>query len=114
VNIRSDGAFQVVARVGEAAHLTERERQYLVVSSDPYLLVTTGGAVISGLEYVGAEADEGLRVPLPPGRWSVTVFMLDGEAEPDRTDPLPDFAILINPEEEPDREYRTDVQTFDR
>ena len=107
VNIRSDGAFQVIARIGEAAHLTERELKHLVVSSEPYLLVTTTDAVISGLEHVGAEVDEGVRLQLPPGRWSVTICMLDCEEEPD-------FTILITPEDQPDRKYRTNVQTFDR
>jgi hypothetical protein len=43
VNIGSDGAFQVFARVGSAsttASLTQRERQYALVSSKPYLFIT--------------------------------------------------------------------------
>ncbi|MDX8052669.1 hypothetical protein SK571_25065 [Lentzea sp. BCCO 10_0798] len=42
VNIGSDGAFQVVARVGSAstaASLPPRERQHVLVSSEPYLLI---------------------------------------------------------------------------
>jgi hypothetical protein len=57
VNIGSDGTFQVVARVGSApkpAVLTDRERQYLVISSEPYLFISTGEAVISGIEHVQA------------------------------------------------------------
>lgn len=124
VNIGSDGAFQVLARVGSAsttASLTERERQYLLVSSEPYLFVTSGDAKISGIEHVGAEADAGLDVPLPSGRWSVTVALIEWDAEPGQKDSdgqptptaLPDFTLLINPETGTD-DYRTEVHTFDR
>lgn len=125
VNIGGDGAFQVVTRVGESsthAELTDRERTYVVVASEPYLLITTGNAVVSGIEHVAAESNDGLRVPLPAGRWSVTISLIDWEAEPGQVDDggqpaptaLPDFAILINPEGQADREYRTKVETFER
>ncbi|GLW32660.1 hypothetical protein [Actinoplanes regularis] len=125
VNIGGDGAFQVVARVGESsalAQLTERERKYVVVASEPYLLITTNDAVISGIEHVAAESNDNLRVPLPAGRWSVAIFLIDWEAEPGQADdagrPAPtalsDFTILINPEGQPNREYRTQIQTFER
>jgi hypothetical protein len=125
VNVGGDGAFQVVARVGDPsvrAQLTERERGYTLVASEPYLLITVGDAVISGIEHVEAEARSGLRVPLSAGRWTVTIFLIDWAAEPGQTDDaggpavtaLPDFVILINPEDEAERKYRTKVQTFER
>jgi len=125
VNIGGDGAFQVVARTGESsapAQLTNRERKFVAVTSEPYLLITNGDAVISGIEHVGAESNDGMRIPLPAGRWSVTIFLIDWEAEPGQADDagrpaptaLPDFAILINPENHANREYRTQVQTFER
>jgi hypothetical protein len=125
LNIGGDGAFQVLARVGEAsapAQLTERERTYVVVASEPYLLITDGDALISGLEHVGAEADDGLRVPLRAGRWSVTISLIDWKAEPGQADDagrpaptaLPDFVILMDPEGGAGRGYRKEVQTFDR
>jgi hypothetical protein len=125
LNIGGDGAFQVLARVGEVsapAQLTERERRYSVVTSEPYLLITTGNAVISGLEHVGAEANDGLRVPLGAGRWSVTISLIDWKGEPGQADdagrPAPtalaDFVILIDPEGGVDRGYRTQAQTFER
>ncbi|SDF46627.1 hypothetical protein SAMN05216553_101767 [Lentzea fradiae] len=124
VNIYSDGAFRVLARVGSAsatAGLTERERRYLFVASEPYLFVTAGGAKISGIEHVGAEPDDGLDVALAPGRWSVTVALIDWDAEPGQEDvggrpaptALPDFTLLINPETSTGG-YRTEVDTFDR
>ncbi|MGW4948033.1 hypothetical protein ACWEOZ_41315 [Actinoplanes sp. NPDC004185] len=125
LNIGGDGAFQVLARAGEVAapaQLTERERKYVVVTSEPYLLTTTGDALISGLEHVGAEEDDGLRVPLRAGRWSVTIALIDWKAEPGQVDgagrpaptALPDFVILVDPEDGAGRGYRTQVRTFDR
>ena len=89
INIGGDGAYQFVARVGSAsapAGLTERERPYAAVTSDPYLFVATAGAVISGIEHVGDDPDIGLRVPLEPGRWAVTVALIDWAAEPGQRD----------------------------
>lgn len=57
INIRSDGAFQLLVRVGTAGQapaLTSREKQYLMVSSQPYLLLSHGTACLSGIEYIGA------------------------------------------------------------
>lgn len=125
VNIGGDGAFQVVARVGSAtarASLTERERQYVLVSSQPYLFITTSDAIISGIEHVGAVAEQRLHVPLPAGRWSVTISLIDWGAEPGQKDDsgrpaptaLPDFTLLINPEDGTTGTYRTKIQTFER
>ena len=125
VNIGGDGAFQVVARTGDSsapAQLSDRARKFVAVTSEPYLLITNGDAVISGIEHVAAEPNDGMRVPLPAGRWSVTIYLIDWEAEPGQADDagrpaptaLPDFTILINPEDQADREYRTQVQTFER
>jgi hypothetical protein len=127
VNIGSDGAYQVVARVGSAsapAELTEREDRYRLESSARYLFVSGGEALVSGIEEVDAEpdADTGLRVPVPVGRWSVTVALIDWVAEPGSrdgsgepaADALADFALLINPEPAAGGPYRTDVETFDR
>jgi hypothetical protein len=124
INIGGDGAYQFVARVGSAsapAGLTERERPYLAVASEPYLFVATAGAVISGIEHVGDDPDIGLRVSLEPGRWRVTVALIDWAAEPGQQDDdgapkpgaLPDFVVLINPEPGDHHGYRTKVETFD-
>ncbi|SNT19054.1 hypothetical protein SAMN05421812_103630 [Asanoa hainanensis] len=123
INIDGDGAYQFVARVGSAsepAGLTERESAYTLVISDPYLFVATAGAVISGIEHVGDDPDNGLRIPLEPGRWQVTVALVDWTAEPGAQDDdgapkpgaLPDFVVLINPGTSGG--YRAKVETFDR
>jgi hypothetical protein len=125
INIGSDGAFAFVVRVGaagEPARLSERETQHLTVSSEPYLLTTHGQAVLSGIEHVADQAGERWTktVPLAPGRHSVTLHLIDWQAEPDATNPdgtpadhaLPDFVILINPAD-PATLYRTNITTFD-
>ncbi|WP_432824446.1 hypothetical protein [Dactylosporangium sp. CA-092794] len=125
VNIEGDGAFGFGVRVGSAsgpARLTERERRYVLVASEPYLLMTTGDAMLSGIEHVRAEADVGLAVPLPAGRWSVTISLIEWEAEPGQRDDagapaptaLPDFTLLINPEDGAAGGYRINLHTFDR
>jgi hypothetical protein len=78
--------------------------------------------MISGIEHVGAAADVGLHVPLPPGRWSVTISLIEWDAEPGQKDhagrpaptALPDFTLLISPEHGAPGQYRTKAQTFDR
>jgi hypothetical protein len=124
IHIHSDGAFQFLVRIGTPsvpAELTVREREFLVVVSDPYLFVATDGAILSGIEHAGARPGPHLQVPLPPGRWQVIVSIVDWTAEPGmqdgRGDPLPgslpDFTLLMNPERGP-AGYRTAVETFDR
>lgn len=124
VNIGGDGTFQVAARTGmnrDPAVLTPRERQYLLASSDPYLFVTPQDAVISGIEDIQAEPNTGLRVPLPAGRWTVTIALIEWTAEPGQQDhtgqpaatALPDFTLLINPAHDATR-HRTSIHTFDR
>ncbi|MEU8815103.1 hypothetical protein [Actinoplanes sp. NPDC048796] len=125
VDIESDGRFAFVARIGTAAapaRWTEREREYAYATSAPYLLTTAGGAVISGLEHVRADPSDGVRFPLPAGRWTVTVALIDWESEPGQTDDdgepaptaLPDLTILLNPETDPTPTYRTSAETFGR
>ncbi|WP_436533938.1 hypothetical protein [Actinoplanes sp. HUAS TT8] len=124
INLHSDGAFTFLVRIGSEAlpaELTDREREYLVVSSAPYLFVATDGAILSGIEHAGAVAGPHLHVPLPAGRWEVGVFLLDWTAEPgmqnSHGDPLPgslpDFTLLVNAERA-GAGYRTAVDTFDR
>ncbi len=81
IRIGSDGAFSFLVRVGRSggrlrgpttADLTERERRYRLVSSEPYLFVAHRRVVVSGIEHVGAvDPDRQLSVDLPEGRWAV-------------------------------------------
>lgn len=124
INIGSDGAFTMLVRIGregEPASLTERERRHLVVSSEPYLLVSSGRAALTGLEDVRSDPyPEALTFPLPPGRWIATVHIIAWDEEPGAKDAagnptlnaLPDFVVLLMPETGPPVSYRQEVMTF--
>jgi len=121
INIEADGAFQVLVRVGESATLIEREARYLVVTSKPYLFVSTGEARVCGIERVGHPVEhDGFALEVPAGRWAVTVHMIDWAKEPGSRDQdgrptpdaLPDFVVLLVPDS--GGPYRTRVVTFDR
>jgi hypothetical protein len=126
VSIGGDGAFQFLVRVGttsQPAGLTSRETQYLLASSQPYLYLSDGTARHTGLEHVCA--DPGPAVPsltVPAGPNAVTIHLIDWDAEPGARDDqgkpasgaLPDFVVLISPEETTGNVYRTTLQTFER
>jgi hypothetical protein len=126
VNIRSDGAFQFLIRVGtpgQAPALTSRERAHLLASSQPYLYLSDGAACLTGLERICADPGQGtaaLTVPVGPN--AVTVHLIDWPAEPGARDrqgkpasgALPDFVVLISPAETTRTRYRTRLETFDR
>jgi hypothetical protein len=118
-----DGAWQFVVRIGTSSRPavpTDREADYLVVASEPYLLLSSGLLYLGGLEHVAAHPGEYvLRVRTPPGRYEVTVHLIEWASEPGaRTTTghaaegaLPDLVVLLNPTEE-ERDYRDDLDTF--
>ncbi|MFJ2744294.1 hypothetical protein ACIO3O_32105 [Streptomyces sp. NPDC087440] len=118
LNVGGDGTFEVAVRVGTTAapaRPTAREAAHTLVTSDPYLFVSPGGAHLGGIETVGSD---GYAIPLSPGRHTVTVHLIDWEAEPgSRT--LPDFLVLltpvspVSPWDGRGTPFRTSVQTFD-
>jgi hypothetical protein len=120
VNIGSDGAWGVRVAIAPDG-LTERERAYAVVTSEPYLLVVSGGeACLSGIEVVGDPAFAALRIPLADGRYAVRSTIVAWNEEPGalaadgRPTPsaLSDFVVQIAPELG-DEKYRTKEATFD-
>jgi hypothetical protein len=124
VNIGGDGAFQFLVRANasHAPTLTERERRYHVVASQPYRFQSPGAAYLTGIEHIGAEPWPGTTaIALPEGQYAVTVNVIDWEAEPGAQDPqgrptpqaLPDFVVLIGPPRGDDIAFRTKIQTFD-
>lgn len=119
VGIQGDGAFGVrIAVAPDGA--TERESQYTVVTSDPYLLISDGGAIqLTGVEAVGDQESSPLTVTLPEGRYAVRAvlvawdeapgaFTADGEPGPDV---LPDFLVLIA-QSDGSETFRTSEATF--
>jgi hypothetical protein len=124
--IGADGAWGVTLRVGtgdQRADLTEREKQYLIVSSEPYLFVSAGLVCVSGLEAITAEPDEAVsRLAMPIGRFVAMIHLIDWAEEPgaknDRGEPtaraLADFVVLLNHEIDEEPRYRTRIETFER
>lgn len=119
INIGSDGAFQVLVRYGMDPVLTDREIEHLVVSSDPYLLVSSGAVYLSGVEHVGS-ADDTITLPVGEGEHEVVLHIIDWHAEPGSTtddgkpspDALPDFVALVTPTTEDGGPYRDEIVTF--
>ncbi|MEV5733830.1 hypothetical protein [Streptomyces sp. NPDC052292] len=125
INIRSDGAFGVLVRiggVGRLAQLTERESRHCLVTSDAYLLQSSGQVWLSGIEAVGAEAWPGtVQCDLPVDRYSVVIHLIAWEDEPGSVNAdgtpsetaLSDFVVLINAAVPGQNTFRSAVETFD-
>ena len=120
VTFGSDGAWGVRVAVAPDA-LTERERTYAVVTSEPYLLVVSCGEAC--LSSVKAESNGVIRGPpisLADGRYAVRSTIVAWNEEPGTlaTDGRPtasalsDFVVEIEPELGTE-EYRTNEVTFD-
>lgn len=119
VGIRGDGAFAV--RVAAASGgLTDREQQFTIVTSDPYLLVTDGPTFLTGVESVGDRGSAPLALELGPGRYAVRVSLVAWDDEPGARDAdgnptpgaLPDFVVEVRPEDGAET-YRTSAASFD-
>lgn len=125
INIRCDGAYGVLVRIGSAgepARLSERENRHRFVTSDAYLLHSSGEVRVSGIEAVGAEIWSGtIRRDLPEGRYAVVVHLIAWEDDPGSVNEdgtpsetaLADFVVLIDPALPEQTEFRTAVETFD-
>ncbi|MFD9051814.1 hypothetical protein [Streptomyces zaomyceticus] len=125
LNVGGDGAFGVVVRSGTAAApagLTEREAAHRLVASQPYLFVSHGRALTSGIEDVAGDAPAGvLELPVAVGRHAVAVHLIDWQAEAGSRDEmgrpvsgaLPDFVVLINPAPPGQGTFRTAPTTFE-
>lgn len=124
INIGGDGAFQVSVRgASTLGTLDQRERNYRLVSSTPYLLVSNGKIELGGLEAVGSYTGaHRVEIPLDPGRYSVLIHLIDWKAEPGMLEAggkpaakaLPDFIVEIADEVTSGAGHRTQVMTFDR
>ena len=115
-----DGAFEVEIRINEE-NLNEREKEYLLVPSLPYLLKSSGRICISGLEHVSAELDENIGVlELESGEYILQINLIDWNQEPGAVDEsgnptdiaLPDMIVLITKYSNKKIEFRTEVETF--
>jgi hypothetical protein len=119
INIESDGAFEVLVRYGNDPVLTERETEHLVVTSEPYLLVSSGDVRLSGIEGVGWAGDA-VELAVGEGEHEVVLHIIDWHAEPGSTNEdgkpaphaLPDFVALVYAASEFGGPYRDEILTF--
>ncbi|MFC4612028.1 hypothetical protein ACFO9E_30315 [Streptomyces maoxianensis] len=126
INIRSDGAFGVLVRIGglgQHVRLTEREARHRLVTSDAYLFHSSGQVWLSGIEAVGADAWPGTaKCDLSVGRYSVVIHLIAWEDDPGSVNEngtpsktaLSDFVALVNPAVSGQDNFRSAVETFDR
>jgi hypothetical protein len=124
LNIGGGGAFQAAVRgVESPGQLSEREREYLLVSSEPYLLISDGELELGGLEGVGNYSGaETVGISLDSGQYAVVVHLLDWQAEPGSRgsggepspNALPDFIVEIFADSRERSGYRAKVETFER
>jgi hypothetical protein len=125
INVGGNGAFQIALRGRTSATVLsdEREAQYRLVPSEPYLLKSLGELELGGLESVGSYSGAPkIRIALAEGLYSVVFHLVDWKAEPGGADAagkptdnaLPDFVVEISRELPPGSEYRTKVETFER
>lgn len=124
LNLRADGVYAVDVRVGVPEHMTEREKTYWLVPSQPYYLHNSSGTLlVSGLEQVGNDPRSYLEVLLPPGQYCVRVQLIDWTEEPGaRTEKgfphpnaLPDMIVFLDAfRGEPHLRFRTELKTFRR
>lgn len=103
INIGSDGAFEFKVIFEE--DLNDRERKYILVSSKPYLIKSSGLLKLSGIEYIGGKIKDRDCITIPTGenKFVVVIHLIDWKAEKSRfssdsqflSRTLPDFIIEI-------------------
>lgn len=120
VYIFEDGCRLFTVRIDE--EITEREKQYICVQSEEYLLQSTGRVIVSGIDKIdqNINPDRVIELDLPEGNYSVKIYLIawdeelgavleNGEISPDA---LSDFVIIIKFDVDSEREYRTKINTF--
>ncbi|MEM7315995.1 MAG: hypothetical protein AAF497_22900 [Planctomycetota bacterium] len=115
-----DSVAEVVARLGTPSSMSDREKEYVLVASQPYRFETSGSACISGIEMIsGSPTDDILAFELQPHSYTVWLHMIAWMDEPGAENPdgspsasaLPDFIVCIEAPQ-PDLTYRTELQPY--
>ena len=115
-----DGVFSVELRQGSPDSMSQREQKYLLVPSQPYLLISNGRILISSLEQVGVDSRNFLELDLAAGRYTVHIQLIDWTEEPGSKDDngkptpnaLPDMIVFVQPVGSDAEIYRKDIETF--
>lgn len=120
VNIFEDGCRSFTVRIDE--EISEREKQYICVQSEEYLLKSTGKVIVSGIDKIdqNIRTDRVMELDLPEGYYSVKIYLIAWDEEPGAyldnseisPDALSDFVIVIKSGVDSERGYRTKINTF--
>lgn len=120
VYIFEDGCRSFTVRIDE--DITEREKQYICVQSEEYLLKSTGKVIVSGIDKIdqNINPDRVIEVDLPEEYYSVKTYLIAWDEEPGAVlengeispDALSDFVVIIKSDVDSEREYRTKINTF--
>ena len=86
--------------------MNERDKKYILVSSNSYLIDSSGKLILSGIEFIDGNINENKCVTIETGKESlmVKIHLIDGNKEPNSldennrptTDALPDFIVEFN------------------
>ena len=120
VYIFEDGCRSFTIRVDE--ELSEREKRYVCVQSEEYLLKSTGKIVVSGIDEINKEISPNnvIELDMQEGYYSVKIFLLAWDEEPGaylengeiNPDALSDFVVVVKSNANLKGEYRTKINTF--
>lgn len=120
IYIFEDGCMSFTVRVDE--ELSEREKTYICVQSEEYLLKSTGKVIVSGIDKIekGINSDKVIELDLPEGYYSVKVYIIAWDEEPGAyldngdvsPDALSDFVVIIKSNANLESGYRTRINTF--
>lgn len=120
INIMEDGSCSFTIRIDE--QMSDREQKYVCVQSEEYLLKSTGRVIVSGIEKITEkiDSDNVIELNLPEGYYSVKIYLISWDEEPGAyledgkvsPEALSDFVVLIKSGANPEREYRTRINTF--
>ena len=120
VNIFEDGCRSFTVRIDE--ELSEREKAYVCVQSEEYLLKTTGRVIVSGMDDIDNKinTDSIIDLNLQNGYYSVRMYLIAWDEEPGAFTPsgdvspnaLSDFVVVIKSNADLNNKYRTKINSF--
>ncbi len=120
ININTDGCFEFCIKLNEV--LSDREKQYVVVQSEKYQLITDGVLYLSGLEFINKDINETntVAINLNSGEYAITIYLIEWDKEPGMKNPdgtpndnaLSDFIVQIEEVSENNTGYRKEIKTF--
>lgn len=120
IYIFEDGCCGFNVKIDE--ELNEREKKYICVKSEQYLLKSSGKIVVSGIENIGKDVKptESIIINLAEGNYTVQIYMLSWDEEPGSylsngevsPNALPDFVVLIKSNAKMNCTYRERINTF--